>query len=254
MNILIVESKNDQYFVEALAKEVSSVDKVCNIQIDKYKYSCLDENKLTAKINESLTEMRSSRNFEKVSKMGVILDMDNSNQEERIQLINTCLKKSFVECDYPTPTNLLTDVNNFITNPLDEYLHVKTACFFTNIDGKGELETILKAIASQPSVFANCIYAGWKDCLERNGKTIGKSGEQCDIREKDLLKLWVDFYKRFDTLKKNDRDEENTDWEGIMLGIKDKEGNLKKAARGKDIFDLQSDKLKDIKSFLSMFD
>ena len=96
---------------------------------------------------------------------------------------------------------------------------------------------------------------GWKTCLEleENNKTIGKRGEQCDISEKELLKLWVDFYKRFDTLKRKDRDKKNTDWNGIMLGIKNEEGESEKA-RGKEIFNLQSDKLNDLKSFLNMFD
>lgn len=31
MNILIVESENDQYFVDTLAKEISSENRVCRI-------------------------------------------------------------------------------------------------------------------------------------------------------------------------------------------------------------------------------
>ncbi|EDN68847.1 hypothetical protein BGP_5494 [Beggiatoa sp. PS] len=246
MNILIVESENDQYFIEALAKKVSSENQVC--RIDDYKYSSLDEKKLTTVITGALDRVRN------ISKLGIILDMDNSTPEKRIQLINKCLKNSFHERNYPVPCNLLTNIKEFITNPLDDYLNVKIACFFTNIDGEGELETVLKAIAFKPEpVFADCLYTGWKSCLEKNGKTIGKRGEPCDISEKELLKLWVDFYKRFDTLKRRDRNEKNTDWKGIMLGIENEKGKIKEA-RGKEIFDLQSDKLKELKSFLSMFD
>jgi hypothetical protein len=74
----------------------------------------------------------------------------------------------------------------------------------------------------------------WKNCLTNKGKKIGQKGEQCDISDKELLKLWVDFYKRFDTLKRNQRDEKNTDWKGIMRG---KKGEKLKKVRGEDIFD-----------------
>jgi len=247
MNILIVESENDQYFIEALAKKVSDENQVC--RIDEYKYSSLDEKKLTTQITNALIDVKSRQ----VSKIGIILDMDNSTQEERIALINKCLKKSFADCTYPEPSHLLTNIKELITNPIDDDLDVKMACFFTNIDGEGELETVLKAIKLKKSVFADCLYEGWKDCLINKGKTIGKKGEQCDISDKELLKLWVDFYKRFDTLKRNNRDEKNTDWKGIMRG-ETKKGEKIKTVRGEYIFDLHSEKLKDIKSFLSLFD
>lgn len=247
MNILIVESENDQYFIEALAKKVSDENKVC--RIDEYKYSSLDEKKLTTQITNALIDVKSRY----VSKIGIILDMDNSIQEERLAMINRCLNKSFADCGYPKPSNLLINTKEFISNPIDDDLDVKIAGFFTNIDGEGELETVLKAIKLKDSVFADCLYENWKDCLINKGKTIGKKGEQCEISDKELLKLWVDFYKRFDTLKRNNRDEKNTDWKGIMRG-ETKKGEKLKNIRGEEIFDLQSEKLKDIKSFLSMFD
>ncbi len=247
MNILIVESENDQYFVDTLAKEISSENKVC--RIDEYKYSSLDERKLTTQITNALIDAVSRS----VSKIGIILDMDNSTKEERIKLINKCLITASADCHYPTPNILLTDVKEFITCKIDDNLDVKIACFFTNVDGEGELETVLKEIKSKESVFADCLDEGWKDCLLKKGKKIAGRGEQCDISHKELLKLWVDFYKRFDTLKRSERNEKNTDWGGIMLGVT-KNGEQLKRKRGEAIFDLQSDKLSDIKSFLSMFD
>jgi hypothetical protein len=241
------DSENDQYFIEALAKKVYYENKVC--RIDEYKYSSLDEKKLTTQITNALIDVKSRS----VSKIGIILDMDNSTLQERLALINKCLKKSFADCGYPEPSHLLINTKEFITNPIDDDLDVKIAGFFTNIDGEGELETVLKAIKLKPSVFADCLYEEWKNCLTNKGKKIGQKGEQCDISDKELLKLWVDFYKRFDTLKRNQRDEKNTDWKGIMRG-ETKKGEKLKKVRGEDIFDLQSDKLKDIKLFLSMFD
>ncbi len=246
-NILIVESENDEYFIEALAIKVSSENEVRKIY--DYKYSSVSEAKLTRSLISALTDVRSRG----VSKIGVILDMDNATQEERMALVNRCLINAFFECAYPDPVNLLTNVSQFVKNEVDEEMNVEIACFFTNIDGEGELETILKAIKTKDSIFADCLYEGWLECLQAKGKILGTRGMSCDISEKELLKIWVDFYKRFDTLKRNDRNKENTDWKGIMLGIEKNDDTTKKA-RGEDIFDLTSIKLDDIKHFLNLFD
>ena len=76
------------------------------------------------------------------------------------------------------------------------------ACYFTNVDGNGELETLLKEIKKKDSTFADCLLEGWQDCLIQKGKKVVTRGQQGDITDKELLKLWVDFYKRYDTLKK----------------------------------------------------
>ena len=89
-------------------------------------------------------------------------------------------------------------------------------------------------------------------CLNDKNKKYGKKGEPCDISDKEILKLWVDFYKRFDTLKRTDRDQKNTDWKGIMIGIT-KEGETLSRARGNEIFNMNHEKLNDIKEFLRMF-
>ncbi len=245
MNILIVESENDQYFIEALVKNFS--DETDIFRIDEYRHSSLDEKKLTTQITNALTDI--SRG---VSKIGVILDMDDSTKESRIGLINRCLEKSFSDSGYPKIDALLTETNKFIACQIDDYLTVSISCFFTNVDGKGELETVLKEISSQPSIFADCLYEGWLRCLNDKNKKYGKKGEPCDISDKEILKLWVDFYKRFDTLKRTDRDQKNTDWKGIMIGIT-KEGETLSRARGNEIFNMNHEKLNDIKEFLRMF-
>jgi len=248
MNILIVESENDQYFIEALAKKVSLENKVC--KIDTFKHSSFDEQgkKLTTQIISALSDID-----RKLSKIGIILDLDKSNQIERINLINKCLKQALNDCGYNEPSIFLSKINELISIPIDELLSIKVACFFTNIDGEGELETVLKAIKTKDSKFADCLYEGWLECLNKKGIKIVNQGESGDFNDKELLKLWVDFYKRFDTLKRKDRDEKNTDWRGIMTGITKKEDKLD-CVRGEDIFDLQSEKLRELKSFLQLFD
>ena len=180
MNILIVESENDQYFIEALVKNFS--DETDIFRIDEYRHSSLDEKKLTTQITNALTDI--SRG---VSKIGVILDMDDSTKESRIGLINRCLEKSFSDSGYPKIDALLTETNKFIACQIDDYLTVSISCFFTNVDGKGELETVLKEISSQPSIFADCLYEGWLRCLNDKNKKYGKKGEPCDISDKEIL-------------------------------------------------------------------
>ena len=256
MNILIVESENDQYFIEALVSSETEV--IC---IDKYEYCSLDEKgeKLTKKLTATLTGLLTDKNRlvenGKMPKLGIILDMDNSTETERIKLINQCLQSAISnsESNLPKLKDGLKKINEFISYPIDSLIIMQIACFFTNIDGQGELETVLKEIKSKSSTFADCLYDGWLNCLKSKGKTFSnKKGESCDISDKELLKLWVDFYKRFDTLKRKDRDEKNTDWKGIMTGITKRGDSVN--ARGKDIFDLEHDKLNEIKTFLRLFD
>ena len=249
MNTLIVESENDQYFVEALINEMGiKGNKV--LSVDQFIYSSLDKKKLTTKISSVLDIARYSE------KVGIILDMDDSNKLDRISLVNECLVDAFIERGYPRPENLLSDVNKFVENDMDDLLKVKVSCFFTNVNGEGELETVLKSIKTKTSYFADCLYDGWCECLVKKGLVISDRGNACDISKKEILKLWVDFYKRFDTLKKSDRNEKNTNWQGIMLGEFQNKGRNTKLnkVRGGDIFDLKNDEiLGDIKSFLAMF-
>ena len=249
MNILIVESENDQYFVEALVKFLNTANTIVCC-IDDFKYSSLDQVKLKTQIGSALVELG-------ISKIGIILDMDDADKESRIRLINEALVVALNEnfADDFEILQLLTNTNEFIEIHSSVLTTVSLACYFTNVDGNGELETLLKEIKKKDSTFADCLLEGWQDCLIQKGKKVVTRGQQGDITDKELLKLWVDFYKRFDTLKKSDRGEKTTGWKGIWLDeVVVKKGETKTIpARGKDIFDLSSDVLKEIKDFLLLF-
>ena len=246
MNILIVESENDEYFIQALVNKISINNKVCSI--DDFKHSSLSEESLKTQIANALRDVNRG---EGVSKIGIILDIDDSNKAERLELINKCLSKAFEDCGYRL-TEELTDIKQFKVIPIDEEQDIQISCYFTNVDGQGELETVLKEIKTQDSTFADCLEDGWKNCLSKKNKIIVGRGEKGDISNKEILKLWVEFYKRFDTLKKGERREESTCWKGIMLGETKK--NKKVTARGEAIFNLESPILTDLISFLQMFD
>ena len=247
MNILIVESENDQYFVQALANLLNTSEtEVCSI--DDYKHSSLDKIKLKTQIGSALTTRD-------VLKVGIILDMDDSTLEDRFKLVNEALidaLKDNFDTDFVVSTPLKA-IKEFIEISIGEFTKIHFCCYFTNVEGSGELETLFKAIKTQDSTFADCILEGWQNCIQEKGKKVVRSGEKGgDIKDKELLKLWVDFYKRFDTLKKSERNEDLTDWKGIWLGQTSKKGKIV-TPRGSNIFNLESEVLKDVKDFLLLF-
>ncbi len=258
MNILIVESENDEYFVRALIDKMQQGDTDV-VRIHEFKYSpappnlkSIEKAELTRQIGLALNDITPRT----VEKIGIILDMDEKTRKDRLDLVNACLKVAYQEqFDEATSTEITETDKMFDLKIVEDDITVQIACHFTNVDGEGELETVLKAIASKDSVFADCLIEGWQPCIEKKGKKVVEKGQQGDITHKQILKLWVDFYKRFDTLKKGKRNFENTDWSGIWTGeIQPKRGKPKPVtARGKDIFDLDSLKLDDMRKFLALF-
>ena len=121
----------------------------------------------------------------------------------------------------------ITKINEFIKiESLDE---VEIGCYITNVDGNGELETVLKAIKSQDSTYADCLEA-WKTCLTSKGKT---------ITDKDFDKFWINNYLRFDTCSASEKSQaaRKCNYESGMK---------------KDIWDFENPILKDLKEFLNL--
>lgn len=186
MNKLIVESKNDKAFVEALIRHLNvavEVDKP--IFIDDFEsLDGLSQKSLTVKLNDVFSEVPKYG----IEKIGILLDIDNEGMAKRIQLINDCLQKTTAQSG-----ESLAKTNQLIRYEI-EGISVEIACFFTNVNGIGELETVLKAIKNQEATYADCLKS-WKGCLEKNEKTIS---------DKDFDKFWVSNYVRFDTCSNKD--------------------------------------------------
>lgn len=167
-NLIVVESQNDKFFIEQLIL----VLEVSNIQVDNIEYECLSGlGKLKNKIKDI--------HFHKYEKIGFILDADNDGTEKRITLVNEYLKEV---CNDVT----LTSINELVKSP---ELDVEFAIYIAGIDDSGELETILKYIATQNSDYADCLVS-WRKCLSQKDKIIS---------DKDFNKFWVNNYIRFDT-------------------------------------------------------
>lgn len=219
-NILIVESENDKYFIESLKEylNISDVEidtPICSID----DYECL--NGLSkAKLTQKLQEIKIDIEKRGIEKLGIILDADKEGIEKRLELINEVLKVIDKELN-------MTSYNHFIKS---ESLEIEIACYITNVEGYGELETVLKKIKSKDSPFADCLY-DWKRCLEEKNQS---------IKNKDFDKFWVNTYQRFDCCTKKEQKQ---------AGRKcNPEASMKK-----DIWNFEHSVLEGLKEFLKLF-
>jgi hypothetical protein len=144
----------------------------------------LDPTKLT----QALKSIRAEIQKEDIERIGIIIDIDRDSEIERIKFINECIVKVFPDA---IP---LDRINQFISLNFEDY-HIQLACHFTNVDGQGELETVLKAIKSQDSTHADCLDR-WRECLTNNDKK---------ITDKSFDKLWIANYIRYDTSTKDEK-------------------------------------------------
>jgi hypothetical protein len=187
-NILIVESENDQYFIEALINHISLDAEIFPV-IREFQHSSLDEKKLSNAISNQMYDAAQSESI----RVGVILDMDDANEKERLVLVNKCIENARQEILGNGSANVnivstLEKVGQFISINIEqgEQQHIlEIACFFVHIDGQGEMESVLKAIKCEDSTFADCLDTGWKQCLESKGVKIGLRGEPCRFTKKN---------------------------------------------------------------------
>jgi uncharacterized protein YqgV (UPF0045/DUF77 family) len=188
-NILIVESKNDKCFLQAVIRDLQQNIQVAPPIISDEDYRLmegLDKKKLT----DALKDLKADIQKGGIERVGIIIDIDNFPKEQRISFINECVQEAFTEA------SLLTTVKEFVTLTVED-INIKLACYFTNVGGQGELETVLKLIKKESSVYADCLES-WKNCLQ-------KSGQQITVKEFD--KFWVDMYIRFDTCSKKEKNQ-----------------------------------------------
>ncbi len=217
-NVLIVESENDKYFIEALIAYLN----ISNINVDSpvcsiHDYECLGG---LSKLQGKLSELEERIKEENINKIGIILDANQVGIQERVELINQALKTIDENLE-------LSEPNQFIKS---EKLDVEIACHILNIDGRGELETVLKAIKSNNSIFADCLNT-WKKCVEEKGKT---------VKDKEFDKFWINVYQRYDCCSEKEQKQ---------AGRKcDNESSMKKA-----IWNFESPQLDELRSFLGLF-
>lgn len=191
MNIIIVEGKNDSIFFEALIRHMNLTGVFVDVPvfIDEESFEILggsDPNpeKPTALITK-LKEIKTEILKKDIRKIGVVLDLDHQSEEEKLYMVNNAIKLAFPESLSINPIKSVASSGKVTTKELE----IKISCYFTNLGGRGELETLLKYIASQPSEYADCLES-WRECLKRRGK---------NITDKAYDKFWISNYIRFDT-------------------------------------------------------
>jgi hypothetical protein len=204
-NILIVESHNDKFFIEALINHINSNLKVeepiCNIN----EFECLGGiNKLEEKLNSIEHKILKGE----IKKIGIIFDADNIGIKDRKQQIEEKIKL-------------------FKEKLPEECRNINFLIHILNVEGHGELETILKTIKSQDSTIADCLES-WENCLPEDKK----------LKKKDFDKFWVQVYQRYDCCNKKEAKQA------------DKKCNNEISLKEKNIWNFDHSILNDLKEFL----
>lgn len=214
VNKIIVESHNDRAFIEKIINdlELENIDisePLCNID----EFICLDG---LGNLEKKLKDMK----LDELEKLGILIDADEIGVETRISEINEIFKKVGIEVELKSINEFQKDVKN----------DVEISCHILNIDDRGSLDHILKAIAKSPSKYADCLEA-WKECLKEEGE---------NISDTVFIKFWVNNYLRFDTCSKEEEKQIS------------KRCNLEKALE-KDVWDFANPALDSLKDFLKLF-
>ncbi len=226
-NLLIVESKNDKFFLKALIEELNyDIEIDPPIFIDDYE--CL-EGLSEKRLVESFKSLLADIQKRQISKIGIVIDIDLHSTQERLQFINKCLRQVF------TLNNEFSDISQFITVNIPGYDSIEIACYFTHVEGQGELETVLKLIKTKESTYADCLES-WRNCLESNNKL---------IKDKDYDKFWISNYLRFDTCFGDDKKQAER-----KCSMKNFEYIMENK---KDIWNFNHSVLDEIKEFLHLF-
>lgn len=205
-NILIVESENDKYFIESLITHINLDLKVDNPICAIDEYACING---ISKLKNKLIELYSRvLKGDEINKIGIIFDADNVGIVQRTEEINLHIKKIFQETE-----------------------EIEFKIFIMNINGFGELETVLKKIKSNVSPIADCLDI-WQECLGTK-----------KLKAKEFDKLWIQIYQRYDCC---------TNKEQKQAGRK---CNNEVSFKDKSIYNLDKDivELRELKQFLEEF-
>lgn len=218
-NLLIVESTNDKLFIERLQRELNSTD----FAVDKpiiNDFECLDG--LSQKrLQDKLLEVSFDIGKKGLSKIGILVDADLVGVEKRIGLINQAIKS--IDSDLE-----ITEANTWYKS---QSLDAHFSCHILNVSGHGELETLLKTIKSQPSLYADCLET-WRNCVTTQNQK---------ITEKEFDKFWVSIYQRYDCCSSKEQKQAGTKCNP-------------EASFQKDIWNFSHPALDNLKTYLMTFD
>jgi len=191
-NWLVVESKNDQAFFQALVQHLNIENvkfntPVCHID----DFECMDGLNVK-KLTASLRRLRNEFAKTNIRAIGILLDHDGKFQQ-RLDMVNQAGRDAF-DCDLNFTQS--SESRNIVleVSPGDE-ITLRISFCLVGVGDRGELETVLKAIYTQEAIYADCLDA-WRDCLKEQDKPIS---------DKDFEKAWLNNYIRYDTCSRKER-------------------------------------------------
>lgn len=279
MKKIFVEHENDKYRFESIINHFQKDNaKAQNINIASFEpLGGLSFGKL----KEELEKLKTQRLIDDQTEfqVGILIDTDNPNKgegiekggiENRLLMINKAVEDVFGR--NPNFTKMCTNKTDFfsfeIENEVFDTITIKIGCYFVNIKGEGEMETLLKAIKTRDSFAADCLEA-WKRCYLEKIKISPnyeafkmnleiKEGERDKVFDKiweefyeaydafieeEFLHWWTSFYQKNDTLTKKEKTKgkENTSYEMIFTGkYKNEKQRTERKLKGADIYDFNS--------------
>jgi hypothetical protein len=214
---IIVEDNSDKYTLEAILRNMANQDKaiVASAETVDWEIRSAESNlENPTGLAESIESVLREIPMGKYDKIGLVWDTDNFTAAERVLQFNNAINKAIKNHTKKYPENVaniiapLTEINQFV--PLEvNGVAVQVGCYFIHHNGTGEMEDLLKAIKNKPSPIADCVDKLMPGCMQENGEVTPKN--------KDLVKLWINHYQRYDTLEPKDRKEKSTKWENVML-------------------------------------
>lgn len=229
-HILLVEGKNDKLFFECLLSHLNiQAANVLNIETLEYG--------LSPKTLETAISVHTKR-LGLHTKLGILIDADEQKNEggaidggipNRLKLVNTAIEKvSGKNPHFEQMCQYLSDFKEItFENATLEKVSVQIACHFTNINGKGNLDTLLVELVPDKSKahIANCLES-WQECYRKKYECNAIEASLFNFLEKEHNKNWLEFYKKYDVLTNKERGKsgENTSMEAIMKGRNDSEG------------------------------
>lgn len=214
VNKIIVESHNDKYFIQRILEKLELIDieisePICNID----EFICLDG---MGNLEKKLRDIK----LDELDKLGIVIDADEVGIEKRIDEINNIFQKVGIHIKFENINEFKKDIKN----------NIEISCHILHTNGSGDLDTILKKIATGDSPFADCLDA-WRMCLKEKNE---------DVADKVFLKFWVNNYLKFDTCTKEEQKQSF------------KKCNFEKALV-KDVWDFENPALDSLKDFLKLF-
>lgn len=162
-NTIFVEGKEDIPFVEMLIQNAN----IKEIFIDELKGAGQGNNSLITTRLKSFTNGFVKNPSEK---LGIILDLDEYNEAERLSFLNQSINEVF--------GITLKEVGLFEKTEI-EGIPLEIGCFFI----KPNLDVLIREIASKNSEIADCLYS----CLTNES-----------IKPKERDKAWVYYYMLWD--------------------------------------------------------